>query len=422
MSQVIRVVVLNTDEQAAPELRAFLLSIEGVKIVAEVDEPAMLPSVLAQIPSEILLLHLDPNPAAIMQVVGPTIEATKDTVAAIGMTEDREAELVIRAMRVGMREFLWKPFNPEQLSEIIRKVGTELRERKDRETPQSGKLICVVGTVGGVGATCLATNLAVELAQLDPAPPADAARKPAVAAPRVAVVDLDFRFGQVATLMDAQPTYTIAELCDSPEQADMAMIERAMLKHSTGVHILARPSTLQQAENITAAQCASVLAVLQEHYQYVVVDGPCRFDHQARLIIEQSDCAILTIQLLVPSVRNADRLIHELRDSGFNTERIRLLCNRVGREAGYLEPADVETILSRKVDWFIPDDWKTSSTAVNMGTPLLLHAPKSKIRTAYREVALALAGADCAAGEAEAPAESGRKGLFSLFGEAKKSR
>lgn len=409
MSRTIRVIVVNSDEEATAELRSHLLSVEGVKIVAEIDEPVFLTQALDQFPAEVLLIHLDPNPVAMMEIVAPLVEARKEQLAAIGMTEDRNAELVVRAMRAGMREFLWKPFPPEQLSEILKRVGAELGSGGRK----FGRLIPVVGTCGGVGVTTLVTNLAVELAQLKDA---TGNGNP----PRVALVDLDFRFGQVATFLDAQPTYTIADLCDTPEHIEPQMIERVVIKHSSGVHILSQPNDLERAERITAAQAAAVLSALQEHYDFVVTDGPIRIDPTARSVLDMTDVCLMVLQLVVPSVRNADRWLQDLRQKGYNLDRIRMVCNRFGREAGFLEQSDVETTLGRKLTWMLPDDWKTSSAAVNVGTPLLEWAPKSKLRMAYRQIAQALAagihGADADDDEPTAEAAEGpRKGLFSLF-------
>jgi pilus assembly protein CpaE len=417
VGDAIRVIVANSDEGAGPELRAFLLSIDGVKIVAEIDEPGMLEHALKQFPAEMLLLHLDPSPEAMMAVAGPLLGQHKQTLAAVGMTEDRNADLVVQAMRAGMREFLWKPFNPDQLRDIIVRIGAEAREKRVSSGVSTGRLVTVVGSVGGVGATTLAVNLAVEMASLG----SSAAESDRDTAERsVAVVDLDFRFGQVATLLDAQPNYTIAELCESAEQIDSSMIERAMLKHATGVHVLARPSNFAQAEHITAAHCAGVLSVLQEQYDFVVVDGPNRFDNAARAVFDLADSNLLVLQLLVPSVRNADRIMQELRTTGYNMDRMQLVCNRCGREAGYLEPSDVETILSRKIDWYLPDDWKTSSMAVNMGQPLASHAPKSKLRQVYRQIAAKLVHGEQESVDIEG-GDSKKGGLRSFFSGGQKA-
>lgn len=417
MSRTVRVIIVNTDDDVAADLRAVLLSVDGVKIVAEIDEPALLAQALSHFPAELLLIHLDPSPGPMMDVVAPLIEAHKDKLAAVAMTEDRDAELVMRAMRAGMREFLWKPFPPEKLRDIVIRIAADGPAGGRR----LGRLFSVVAAGGGLGATQMATNLAVELAQLDSWDGAPAAG----ARPSVAVVDLDFRFGQVAMQLDAAPTYTIADLCESASAIDPQMIERAMFKHSTGVHVLARPTELSAAEGISAGHCAGALAILQEHYDFVVVDMPSRFDASARTVFDMADTYLLMLQLLVPSVRATDRMLQELESTGYSSNRIRLVCNRVGRESGYLEQEDVETTLRRKMDFVLPDEWKTSANAVNMGAPLLLHAPRSKLRLAYRAVAQALAGENVAQGESTAAVVqdgnngSPKKGLLSLFGGGK---
>lgn len=412
VASTIRVIVVNTEEEVAADLRSALLGIDGVKIVAEVDEPAMLAHAVAHVPAEVLLVHLDPNPAGMMDVVAPLIEASKDRVAVIGMTDDRDAELIMRAMRVGMREFLWKPFPPEQLAEVLHRVAGEAGASGRR----LGRLFAVVGAGGGMGATQLAANVAVEIAQLESWEGCTAPGN----RPRVALVDMDFRFGQVAMYLDADPTYTIAELCDRPEQLDWQMIERAMHKHSSGVHLLSRPNDFTEAERISAGQCAAVLASLQEHYDFVVVDLPGRFDPSARVVFDMADAYLLVMQLHVPCVRTVDRILHELERSGYAMDRIRMVCNRHGRESAHLETSDVETTLKRKIDFLLPDDWKTSAAAVNMGAPLSIAGPKTRLRQAYASVAQGLAApAVSARAESEGNGEAGRRGLFSIFGAAR---
>lgn len=413
MSDAVRVIIVNTDQEAAPELRRYLLSVDGVKISAEVDEPLLLDQALAQFPADILLVHLDPCAPATMEAIAPVLEAHKNKFTAIGMTEDRDAELVMRAMRVGMKELLWKPFPPEQLTQLIETIRDNAGPREQK----IGKLIPIVSANGGAGGTTLATNLAVELAQLttwDGQP--QAGEKP-----RVAVVDMDFRFGQVAMFLDAHPTHTIADLCESPEHLEAALIDRAMFKHPTGVHVLAHPQSFEQAELITAASCAGAIGALLENYDFVVADGPVRFDHSARTVLDLADHMLLVVQLLVPSVRSADHYLTEMGRAGYNLDRVRLVCNRVGRDVAYLEASDVETTLKRSLNWQLPDEWKFSATAVNVGQSLMEFAPKCKLRMAYQQIAQDLATGGVASNfesHEAAPAkktEPARKGLFGML-------
>jgi len=221
--------------------------------------------------------------------------------------------------------------------------------------------------------------------------------------------------------LDAQPQYTIAELCETAESIDTQMVERAVFKHPNGVHVLARPTDTAQLDRISAGLCAGALAGLQEHYDFIIADLPARWDPTARAVFDMSDVYLLIFQLLVPCVRTADRMLHELAATGYAMNRVRLVCSRHDGEAGYLDAEDVAATLKRKFDFLIPSDWKSSAASVNMGAPLMLQAPKSKLRQAYRELALALAktstenesnGTSGTEGASAPAAATPRKGIF----------
>lgn len=130
----------------------------------------------------------------------------------------------------------------------------------------------------------IASNLAVELALLTQG--------------NVVLVDLDYRFGQVATLLDVEPTYTLADLCATPEQLEPAVLTRALVKHATGVKVLSRPASFAQAETMTAASCVGLLTTLLQLHAFVVTDGPHRSDPAAQAVLNLADYNLLTLQLL----------------------------------------------------------------------------------------------------------------------------
>ena len=250
-----------------------------------------------------------------------------------------------------------------------------------------------MGASGGVGSTFFATNLAVELA--------------AVAEGSVTVVDLDYRFGQVATLLDIEPTYTLSDLCESPEQLEPQVIDRALVKHSSGVRVLSRPSSFAEADTMTAASCVGLLSTLIQHNEFVIVDGPCRSDIRARSVFDIADLNLLIVQLLVPCIRNAARIMSGLREAGEASERVMLIPNRVGRHSSDLSIEDAAQTLGLEAFASIPDDWTTVSGAINLGEPLLAHAPKSKVRMAIEEIAQRLYRPD-----GQADVEEGKRSLI----------
>jgi pilus assembly protein CpaE len=119
----------------------------------------------------------------------------------------------------------------------------------------------------------------------------------------------------------------------------------------------------------------------------VVVDGPSRFDPGARAVLDIADEILLVIHLLVPCVRNASRMIDGMRQIGFNLNRVKLICNRFGQVSASLSLDDVRQALNLDVFAVLPDDWASMSGSINLGEPLVTHAPKSKIRLAYSELA-----------------------------------
>ncbi len=390
MGRTIRAILFTAEADYAPELRKVITAFEPVRIVADLDEASLLPQAVSQFPCELLIADLDPNPAVVLECLKQLRQAAPH-LPIFAVSAQTEGDIVLRAMRAGVKEFLIKPVDPAELQTALEQLSDLPAAAKE-----PGKLISFMGAAGGVGCTTLATNLAVELAELTGKDG------------KVAVVDLDFRFGHVATLLDVTGQHTVADLCSTPEQLDPEMVMKALVRHESGVHVLRRPHTFAQAEMTTAAHCAAVLTSLQEMFAYVIVDGPTRHDPGGRIVLDSADYNFLVMQLLVTHVRNADRMAQELAAQGFNPERLTFLCNRVGRESAYLEVQQVEAILNRKIHGTIADDWKAVSSSINIGQPLKTEFARSKVRQDIRHLAMKIHCPQQLAAE-----ETGGRGLLS---------
>lgn len=370
MARDVRFIVVNTDEPFWVDLRDALLMHEGVKIVAEVEEPALIAQAVKQFPVDIVFVNLDPSPDAILPILGD-LAAANHNFAIFASSKSTNGHLILKAMRLGITEFIPRPIDTNALGEAIQKIASHRVQNVSE-----GTLITVMGASGGVGATTVATNVAVELAQL--------------VTKDVTVVDLDYRYGQVATLLDVEPTHTLADLTGSPEQLEPQVMERALSRHDTGVRVLSRPNHFAEADTLTAATCMGVFSTLMQMNEYVIADGPTRFDMGAKSLLALSDINLLVVQLAVPCIRNAQRILQNMRENGYNTERTRLICNRVGRDSGQMTVRNVSETLGLDVFATIPDDWEAVSGAINLGEPLRVHGPKTKVRAVIEEIAVRL--------------------------------
>lgn len=387
MARGIRAIILNTDEDYAVELRSKLLSIEGMKVVAEIDEPVLFDAAIKQFSAELVVVNLDPDPEALIQTATQIIEHYPD-LTLFAVSESDNPQLILQAMRIGFREFLLRPIDEKQLEEAVNRIT-----RTTSTQQQAGKLICVVGAVGGIGTTTLATNLGCELAALG--------EKSAV------IVDLDIYFGHVATFLDLSPQFSIADLCLTLDAIDPAMIEKALLKHDCGVSVLSRPNHFAQAQQISAANVATVISALCNMFSYVICDGPTRNDAVKPCVLDLADTTLITTNLTVPAVRNIDRVLQEMAREGYNLDRNQLVLSRYSSDHNSLSIEDVEQSLNRKIAYTIPEETKIVSAAINTGQPLLECAPKSKTREAIRNIATKLHNPQEADGSAK-----GSGGLF----------
>ncbi len=113
-----------------------------------------------------------------------------------------------------------------------------------------------------------------------------------------------------------------------------------------------------------------------------------------------TDYTLLVLQLVVTSVRNTNRMLEELRSEGYNVDRLKLVCNRVGEKgtavlgAGTLAIEHIESTVNMDVFASVQSDWKAIGTSINMGQPLMKMTPKGRARLDVRKMAEKLLGND----------------------------
>ena len=269
--------------------------------------------------------------------------------------EVSESALFIEAVRAGVKDFLRRPISSSELDELLHRL---LRSPRG-PVAQFGKIVGFMGNKGGVGKSTLAVNTAVALA----------ARHPG----RVLLVDASVQMGVCASMLDLQPTASIADAVRQRHRLDETLIRQLAAPHASGLHLLAAPADPLEAGDLDDDVISRILTLARRAYSYVLVDTFPLLDRINVAVLDLCDRVMLVFENVVPTLQGAVQLLRLLNNLGFPQHRRRVILNRYTTLPGSLRPADVAARLGHNVDYVFPYD-KQVIIAANMGEPFVLRA------------------------------------------------
>jgi pilus assembly protein CpaE len=231
-------------------------------------------------------------------------------------------------------------------------------------------MICVLGPKGGSGKTVTSTNLTVALAEMGH---------------RVAAIDLDLQFGDLALCLGVRPDTTIHDLAKSGGSLDEEKLDSYLVSHESGARVLVAPTRPDQAAGITTPFLREVYGVLRATNDFVVVDSSPGFTPEVISAIDASTHICLLGMLDALSLKNSRLGLETLELMGYEPPRIVFVLNRADSRVG-ISDEDVATIVGRPPDIRVPSDIEITRS-VNDGRPIVLSRPQSDGAKAFRRLA-----------------------------------
>jgi pilus assembly protein CpaE len=284
-----------------------------------------------------------------------------------------DADYMRRAMLAGARDFIPKPPSGDELIATIRSLAERAREHRKqiekRRAPAAmapggfpgavrleGKILVVYSAKGGTGCTTLATNLALGL---------NTEETPTI------LVDASLQFGDVGVAMNLQVKNSFADMAARASELDEDYVEEILIRHESGLRVLAAPPRPEMADEIRAEEVRQVLQFLRHEYAYVIVDTGSMMDDITLAAIDAADLLVLMATPEIPAIKDARLVLDLLGVLEFPRERVFFVLNKTERKVG-ISPEAIGENLKVSVEGDIPLDIKTVVTSLNKGVPLLV--------------------------------------------------
>ena len=301
------------------------------------------------------------------------------------VSQIHDMELMRLAMRYGVRD-LFPP--PLQVDDFIAAVSRVVQDERQRRGETGARLITCMNTKGGSGASLIAANVALAMAQ------ANRFNRP------ILLMDFDFQFGGLPTYLNLVARDGLIKAMEFVNKLDATALQAYVLRHPSGLHLLAAAmDEIIIPDDISAERTEHLLSVLNTAYDEIIIDLPHRIDPAMATLLSHSDVIALVTQQTVAHLHDTKRLLFLLRDRlGIAMDRILLLLNRYDTKAE-VKLEDFNEVFPGVPLQTIPSDYVRASESINLGIPICESAANSPLGKALLKLAT-----DLSQGKALGPA------------------
>jgi pilus assembly protein CpaE len=221
------------------------------------------------------------------------------------------------------------------------------------------KLIVATGSRGGVGATTVALNLAVRLAQR--------------ATKRVVFLEFARPFGQIGLLLDFHPRFTLLDALKRIDRLDESLFASLFTHHESGIEVLAGPLhaalRAEQRQSVTLEALLRILELARRAFDFVVVNlGFVNAAEWAR-VLHTADALLLIAEPSALSLGMLERYLHAVDSAGLDRTRFQIIINR-SRQNDDEPVAQSEKTLKQSFFARLLNHYRQLSEAVTLGIPL----------------------------------------------------
>ena len=276
----------------------------------------------------------------------------------------------VRALvRAGAHDVVPLPLDVADLETSLGPIRDSLALQDLSARGGTAKVVSIIKSVGGVGATALITQLGIRFAQNE-----------AKAGREACLIDLDVQFGDAAFLLGLRPTLSLADLIDAGARLDGDLLRATTTVHPSGLNVVSSPRSMMPLEALSSEQVIDIVELAKREFGTVLVDLPANWTNWSLSLLAQSDLVLLVSELSVASLHRARRQLELIESQDLDGLDLRLVINRYEKGLSRtVRPSDVREALGRDIAFTIANDPPLMRSAVDQGLPISEIKRKSAI-------------------------------------------
>lgn len=308
----------------------------------------------------VLILDLSDSTAPIAELSAARSVGGSDLkILALGTVND--VTLFRDLLSAGASDYLVKPISREALA-----VGLEKRGDTGSGGPGAGlgQVVAFIGSRGGVGTSTAAVSCAWLLAEKH--------------SENTVLLDLDLHFGTVALNLDTDPGTGLCEALEQPSRIDALFVDRATVKVSDRLRILASEAAVAETLMIDAGAIDVLLYELRRKFTWVVIDLPRWVTPTQRVVLGAASRVIVLCERSLAGLRDTIRLQTLMREHAPQTQVMLVEAGASGERAT-VGKSEFEKAVGKSLDAVLSHDAKSAGAATNAGQPLPVAAPRSPV-------------------------------------------
>lgn len=348
------------DAETEASLRSIPFSQHGIEMNVEIGDVMSAVSYLKENRSpDILLIDVTKSsfPTSGLDLLADVCEPGVEVIA-IG--ERNEVGVYRDLIRSGVHDYFVKPLPVQPLLKCIDGI-TKRGTLPEGGTVfhKTGKVVAVIGAVGGIGASTIVSNLGWGLTEKRQK--------------RVALIDMDFHLGTIADSLNVEITENIHQLFSTPERIDDILVERFMAHINDNFMVLGSQTPLDNTNDYKEESLESVVNVLTSKFHYVIIDVPRNFTISSTTdILKRADFVILVTDYSISGLKTTNKLFNMLKSFVSIGQRILLVANKTGAYTqGEIDRNQFEERLPQPIDIEIPFDRKEPMQYMTNGEQII---------------------------------------------------